>query len=123
MEHSPEFEQIVNQLRPLVKEFSIAEYLEWAKDNDHILIDVREDREWQKGHLPHAIHIGKGVIERDIHVFVEDKSQQLVLYCGGGYRSVLASYNLGLMGYHQTHSLDGGWRGWKAADLPIEQGD
>jgi rhodanese-related sulfurtransferase len=78
-----------------------------------ILIDVREESEWAQGHLPHAIHLGKGILERDIEVKVPDIDQEIILYCGGGFRSVLAAENLQKMGYTNVHSMDGGFRAWK----------
>jgi rhodanese-related sulfurtransferase len=86
-----------------------------------VLIDVREDLEWQKGHLPQAMHIGKGVIERDIEGKVQDKQQTLVLYCGGGFRSALAADALQQMGYSDVLSLAGGYTAWVNAGLPVTQ--
>ncbi len=85
-----------------------------------ILVDVREDNEWAKGHLPGAVHMGKGVIERDIEQRVPDTATRLVLYCGGGFRSALVADNLQKMGYTNVESMDGGWRGWTEAGLPTE---
>jgi rhodanese-related sulfurtransferase len=84
-----------------------------------LLIDVREDREWQSGHLPNAVHIGKGVIERDIETAVTDKNTTIVLYCGGGFRSALAGDMLQLMGYSDVLSLAGGYTAWVNAGLPL----
>ena len=86
------------------------------------LVDVREDSEWAAGHLPLAIHLGKGVIERDIEQAIPDTAAEIVLYCGGGYRSALAADNLQKMGYEDVYSMDGGYRGWREAGLPVEQG-
>jgi rhodanese-related sulfurtransferase len=83
-----------------------------------ILVDTREESEWAHGHLPNAIHLGKGVIERDIEKQVPDKAAPLVLYCGGGFRSALAADNLQKMGYTNVISMDGGWRGWNEAGFP-----
>ena len=85
------------------------------------LVDVREDSEWAKGHLPNAIHLGKGVIERDIETKVPDKNAELVLYCGGGFRSALAADNLQKMGYKNVLSMDGGWRGWTESGYPTQR--
>jgi rhodanese-related sulfurtransferase len=85
------------------------------------LVDVREDNEWARGHLPGAVHLGKGVIERDIEETFPDKDAALVLYCGGGFRSALAADNLQKMGYTNVISMDGGWRGWTTAGYPIEK--
>ena len=83
-----------------------------------IIIDTREDNEWARGHIPNAVHLGKGVIERDIEKAIPDKDATLVLYCGGGYRSALAADNLQKMGYRNVISMDGGWRGWTEAGFP-----
>lgn len=86
------------------------------------LVDVREDGEWAKGRLPGAIHLGKGIIERDIEATIPDTNAEIVLYCGGGFRSVLAADNLRKMGYANVVSMDGGWREWTEKRLPTEQG-
>jgi rhodanese-related sulfurtransferase len=86
-----------------------------------MLIDVREDNEWAAGHAAGAIHLGKGIIERDIETKVPDKSATLVLYCGGGFRSALVADALQQMGYENPISLDGGWRAWNEAGMPVEQ--
>ena len=86
-----------------------------------VLIDVREDHEWERGHIPGAIHIGRGILERDVEKSFADKNVPLVLYCGGGYRSALAADNLQRMGYTNVRSLAGGIRGWAAANLPLER--
>ena len=83
-----------------------------------IIVDTREDNEWARGHIPNAVHLGKGVIERDIEKAIPDKDATLVLYCGGGYRSALAADNLQKMGYRNVISMDGGWRGWTEAGFP-----
>ena len=84
-----------------------------------ILVDTREESEWARGHIPNAIHLGKGIIERDIEKAIPDKSATIVLYCGGGFRSALAADNLQKMGYTNVISMDGGWRAWTEAHLPI----
>ena len=84
-----------------------------------VLVDTREDAEWARGHIPNAIHLGKGIIERDIEKAIPDKSATIVLYCGGGFRSALAADNLQKMGYTNVISMDGGWRGWTEAGFPI----
>jgi rhodanese-related sulfurtransferase len=86
-----------------------------------LLVDVREDNEWQRGHIPGAVHMGRGIIERDIEEAVPDHAAKLVLYCGGGFRSALAADNLQKMGYTNVISMDGGWRGWNEAGLPTEK--
>ena len=86
-----------------------------------VLVDTREDSEWSRGHIPGAIHLSRGIIERDIEKTVPDKNTRIVLYCGGGYRSALAADNLQKMGYRNVISMDGGWRGWTEAGFPIIQ--
>jgi rhodanese-related sulfurtransferase len=114
--HSPGFLALVNEAKSQVKEIGIAEYQAMPRDG-HVLIDVREDREWAEGHAAGAIHLSKGVIESEI----PDKSTQMVLYCGGGFRSALATLELQKMGYTSAISLDGGWRAWNQAGLPVEK--
>jgi rhodanese-related sulfurtransferase len=84
-----------------------------------ILVDTREESEWARGHIPNAVHLGKGIIERDIEKAIPDKSTTIVLYCGGGFRSALAADNLQKMGYTNVVSMDGGWRGWTEAGFPV----
>jgi len=86
-----------------------------------VLVDVREESEWARGHLPGAIHLCKGIIERDIEKTIPDKSARLVLYCGGGFRSALAADNLQKMGYTNVSSMDGGWRGWTEVGYPVSK--
>lgn len=119
--HSPAFLALVNDAKKQIKQVDIAGYQKMAKDG-HVLIDVREDREWSDGHAAGAIHLGKGVIERDIEAEIADKSTTMVLYCGGGYRSALAALELQKMGYTNAISLDGGWRAWNQAGLPVQKG-
>jgi rhodanese-related sulfurtransferase len=88
---------------------------------DFRLIDVREDHEWAAGHIPGAIHLCKGIIERDIESQIPDREAEILLYCGGGYRSALVADNLQKMGYKRVVSVDGGWRGWNAAGFPVEK--
>ena len=90
-----------------------------ARDHSFTLVDVREDEEWSKGFIAGAIHIGKGVIERDIETLVPEKDRELILYCGGGFRSALAADVLKQMGYSRVVSMDGGWREWCAAGFPV----
>ena len=92
-----------------------------ARGDAFHLVDVREESEWAKGHLPGAIHLGKGVIERDIESAIPDPDAEIVLYCGGGYRSVLAADNLRRMGYASVASMDGGFRGWSDAGYPVTE--
>jgi rhodanese-related sulfurtransferase len=118
--HNPAFLALVNDAKSRIHEVDIDAYRKMLRDG-HILIDIREDREWADGHAAGAIHMGKGVIERDIESEIPDKSATLVLYCGGGFRSALAADALQKMGYTKVISLDGGWRAWNQAGLPIEK--
>ncbi len=111
---SPGFVAICTDAKKHITEMTLEQMQELAdKGENFVLIDVREDNEWEKGHLPNAIHIGKGVIERDIEKQVPDQDTQLILYCGGGSRSALAAENLKRMGYTKAASLIGGFRGWR----------
>jgi rhodanese-related sulfurtransferase len=122
MQHAPGFLAIVNDAKSRVREIDIPAYLEMQQaGTPHILIDTREQSEWAAGHIPGAIHLSKGIIERDIEGKVPDTSATLVLYCGGGYRSALAADNLQKMGYTNCISMDGGWRGWTERSLPVEK--
>ena len=93
-----------------------------AKGDKFVLIDVREESEWANGHAAGAVHLSKGVIERDAERAIPDKATPLVLYCGGGFRSALAADNLQKMGYTNVISMDGGWRAWTQAGLPVQRG-
>jgi len=122
MQHAPEFLKIVNDAKSRVRETNVQETKKRMDAGEKFyLVDVREDSEWAKGHLPNAIHLGKGVIERDIEAKVPDKNAELVLYCGGGFRSALAADNLQKMGYKNVLSMDGGWRGWNEAGYPTQK--
>jgi rhodanese-related sulfurtransferase len=121
MKHAKRFLEIVRDAKRRVKETDVKTVR--ARQNrgeTFYLVDVREDNEWEKGHLPGAIHLGKGVIERDIEGVIPDVDAEIVLYCGGGFRSALAAENLARMGYTNAISMDGGFRGWKEAGYPIE---
>ena len=121
-QHSPGFLAIVESAKRVVREVTIDDYRRRAAAGEAlILIDVREDHEWDQGHLPGAIHLSKGIIERDIEAAIPDRNAPIVLQCGGGYRSVLVSENLKRMGYTNTWSLAGGYREWIEQGLPIEQ--
>lgn len=123
MKHSPRFLEIVAEAKKGVRETDIEVVRRRLEHGDAVLlVDVREDEEWQKGHIPRAIHIGKGVIERDIEKLVPDPNAEIVLYCGGGYRSVLAADALQRMGYTNVLSMTGGYRGWIGAGHPVEGG-
>ena len=118
--HSPGFLALVNDAKSRVKQVDIEQYKTMPRDG-HVLIDIREDHEWAAGHAAGAIHLSKGIIERDIETTVPNKKQKVVLYCGGGFRSALAADALQKMGYTDAISLDGGWRAWNAAGLPLEK--
>src|SRR6266567_3143398 len=110
MQHNPGFLQLVNDAKSRIRETDIKGYKEMlARGEDHVLVDVREDREFDAGHVKGAVHLSKGTIERDIETKFPDKNTRLVLYCGGGFRSALAADNLQKMGYRNPISLDGGW--------------
>jgi rhodanese-related sulfurtransferase len=120
--HNPGFLALVNAAKSRVPEIDIEGYKKLrASGQDHVLIDTREDSEWAAGHAAEAIHLGKGIIERDIEAKVPRKDAKLVLYCGGGYRSALAADALRQMGYSDAISLDGGWRAYQEAGLPVEK--
>jgi rhodanese-related sulfurtransferase len=122
MKHSPAFLAIVNDAKSRVKQWDFREVKKRLDSGEKFtLVDVREDNEWARGHLPGAIHLGKGIIERDIELAIPDKSTTLVLYCGGGFRSALAADNLQKMGYTNPISMDGGWRAWTEAKFPTEE--
>jgi rhodanese-related sulfurtransferase len=117
--HSPGFLALVHDAKKRIREIDIEEYKRWRESGEAgQLIDVREDSEWRAAHAGGAIHLSKGVIERDIEKTIPDKNAKLVLYCGGGYRSALATDNLQKMGYTNVISLDGGWRAIEASGLP-----
>lgn len=118
--HNPAFLALVNGAKARIREVDLAQYQQ-MKNQPHLLVDIREDSEWNAGHAAGAVHIGKGVIERDIETKAPDKNATLVLYCGGGFRSALAADALRQMGYANAISLDGGWRAWQNAGLPIEK--
>ena len=121
MAHPPGFLKLVNDSKARIKEHTIDEIVAKQKRGDQfVFVDVREDDEWKVGHAKGAIHIGKGVIERDIEETVPDKNAEIVLYCGGGFRSALAADALKKMGYTNVSSMDGGIRGWRAKGLPEE---
>ncbi len=119
--HNQGFLDLVNDAKSRVREINIEQYQEIKKaGEDHLLVDVREDNEWAAGHAAGALHLGKGIIERDIEAKVPDHDKKLILYCGGGFRSALAADNLKKMGYKNAISLDGGWRAYTASGLPVE---
>jgi rhodanese-related sulfurtransferase len=123
MQHSPRFLQIVDDARKRVHETTVDEIkAKLDRGEKFMLVDVREESEFAKDHLPGAIHLGKGVIERDIETRVPDLNTLMVLYCGGGYRSALAADNLQKMGYTNVLSMDGGVRGWREKGYPFTKG-
>lgn len=122
MKHSPEFLKLVDDAKSRVREVNVDEALRALKSGKAKLIDVREESEWEAGHARGAQHLGKGVIERDIEERVPDKNAELILYCGGGFRSALSADSLQKMGYTNVASMAGGWRAWQAAGAPIEKG-
>jgi len=122
MRHSPGFLRLVDDAKSRVREADFREIKRRLDAREKLtLIDVREDNEWARGHLPGAVHLGKGIIERDIEQAFPDKQAQLVLYCGGGFRSALVADNLQKMGYTNVISMDGGWGGWTAAGYPVKK--
>jgi rhodanese-related sulfurtransferase len=122
MRHSPSFLKLVDDAKSRIKEADYREIKRRLDSREKLtLIDVREDNEWARGHLPGAVHLGKGIIERDIEQSFPDKEAPLVLYCGGGFRSALVADNLQKMGYTSVISMDGGWRGWTSAGYPVEK--
>ena len=121
MIHTEGFLKVVNDAKTRIKEVSVADTrARIAADSNTRLIDVREDDEWRAGHAAGAEHLGKGIIERDIETLAPDKSTELILYCGGGYRSALAADVLQTMGYTNVWSMAGGWKAWKEAGAPVE---
>ena len=122
MKHSEGFLKLVDDAKRRIREVTVPETQKRTAENPAAkLIDVREDTEWQAGHAAGAVHLGKGIIERDIEEKVPDKTTEIILYCGGGYRSALAADVLQRMGYTNVFSMAGGWRAWKESGGKIEQ--
>ena len=122
MAHSPQFLKLVNEAKKQVKETNVADVKRRMDSGEKfLLVDVREDNEWEKGYVPGAVHMGRGVIERDIETQVPETSTKMIFYCGGGFRSALVADNLQKMGYKNVESMDGGWKGWVAAGLPTKK--
>jgi rhodanese-related sulfurtransferase len=122
MVHSPEFLKLVNDAKSRIREIDMDGYKKMLAGGDKLLlVDTREDGEWAAGHAAGAVHLSKGIVERDIEVRVPDKNTLMVLYCGGGFRSALAADALQKMGYTKVISLDGGWRAWQQAGMPVER--
>ena len=120
MKHSPGFLKLVKDAQSRVREVSVGDTRRKLESGQAKVVDVREESEWAAGHVRGAEHMGKGVIERDIETAIPDKNAELILYCGGGFRSALATDNLQKMGYSNVWSMAGGWRAWLAADAPVE---
>lgn len=122
-QHSSRFERLVDDARERIQETDVETVHDRLQRGERFhLVDVREESEWTRGHLPGAVHLGKGVIERDVEQAFPDLDASLVLYCGGGYRSALAADALQRMGYTNVSSMDGGFRGWKEAGYPLTSG-
>src|SRR6185437_6296232 len=120
MDHAQGFLNLVNDAKQRIKQETFRETKKRLDNGEKlILVDTREDAEWARGHIPGAIHLGRGIIERDIEKAIPDKGAPIVLYCGGGFRSALAADNLQKMGYRNVISMDGGWRGWTEAGFPV----
>jgi rhodanese-related sulfurtransferase len=120
-QHAPQFLKIVDDAKSRIREVTVDDVKTKLERGDKfLLVDVREDNEWAAGHLPRAIHMGRGVIERDIEQRIPDPKSEIILYCGGGFRSALAADNLQKMGYQNVYSMDGGFRGWREAGFPVE---
>jgi rhodanese-related sulfurtransferase len=122
LKHSPGFLKLVDDAKSRVREVNVDETQRKLESGKVLLIDVREESEWEAGHAQRALHMGKGVIERDIEQRVADHDAELILYCGGGFRSALAADNLQKMGYTNVSSMAGGWRAWQAAGAPVAKG-
>jgi len=122
MNHNPKFLSRVDQARREICQCTVEEIIyDRNEGKSFTLIDVREESEFAAGHIPGAIHLSKGVIERDIESAIPNQAERLVLYCGGGYRSAIAAESLVAMGYTNVTSMDGGWRGWRDAEQPVER--
>jgi len=123
MKHSEGFLKVVNAAKSRIQEVSVDETLRRLESNPQSkLVDVREDHEWDEAHAAGSVHLGKGIIERDVEATIPDKTTEVILYCGGGYRSALAADALQEMGYTNVFSMAGGWKAWKAADAKTESG-
>jgi rhodanese-related sulfurtransferase len=122
MKHNPGFLELVGQARRGIRECTVADVKARLDRGERFqLVDVREESEWAAGRAPGARHIGRGILERDVETIIPDKDADIVLYCGGGYRSALAAESLQKMGYRRVISMDGGYKGWVAAGYPIEK--
>ena len=123
MQHSPGFLKLVTETRPSVKEITVEQARErLAKNPNAVLVDVREDLEWQKGHAAEAVHLGKGILERDLEEMFPDPNREIIMYCGGGFRSILTAAVAQKMGYRNVHSLIGGYKDLVKAQWPMKAG-
>jgi rhodanese-related sulfurtransferase len=123
MDHSPGFLKVVNEARPTVRELTVEQAHERiARNSRAVLMDVREDHEWQKQHAAEAVHLGKGILERDLEKLYPDPDTEIIMYCGGGYRSVLTAAVAQRMGYRNVFSLSGGYKALVAAKWPMKNG-
>ncbi len=123
MDHSPGFLKVVNEARPYVKELTVDQARErLAKNPKAVLLDVREDSEWEKDHASEAMHLGKGILERDLEKTIPEPDREIIMYCGGGYRSVLTAAVAQKMGYHNVFSLSGGYKALVRAKWPMKSG-
>jgi rhodanese-related sulfurtransferase len=122
-QHSPAFLKLVQDAKTRIRECTVADVKRRLDAGEKfLLVDVREESEWAAGHAAGAVHMSKGTIERDVETKVPDKATPMVLYCGGGFRSALATDNLQKMGYTNVISMDGGWRAWTGAGMAVERG-
>jgi len=121
--HSPGFLKLVDDAKSRVRQCNVQDVKRKLDAGEKFhLVDVREESEWAAGHLPQAVHMGKGIIERDIETKIPEHDAEIILYCGGGFRSALSADNLQKMGYTKVISMDGGYRGWTEANLPVKKG-
>lgn len=123
MQHAPRFLAIVEEAKKRIRELTVEQVkTKLDRQEPFLLVDVREESEWAKDHLPGAVHLGKGIIERDVEQRVPETATEIVLYCGGGFRSALAADNLQKMGYTNVISMDGGIRDWREKGYPLQKG-
>lgn len=121
-QHGERFLALVDEAKSRIQQMNIDQYKALRESGEkHLLIDIREESEWNAGRAQGSMYLGKGIIERDVEEKIPERSTKMVLYCGGGYRSALAADNLQKMGYTDVISLDGGWRAWNSAGLPVEK--
>jgi rhodanese-related sulfurtransferase len=124
MDHSPGFLKLVNEARTRIKEISMDQARVRLAENPHVvLLDVREDHEWQSGHAAEAVHLGKGILERDLEKRFPDPNIEIIMYCGGGYRSALTTDVAQQLGYRNVYSLIGGYKGMLVAQWPMKRGE